>query len=249
MRARDRRTVGAVDIPAVESMTPGLAERWVRGAPVGRSGERLVFVVVVAVVVAVALGPAWVMGAVIYASWWVLAPRVGPIRVSVLIGVGLFTLLFTLVMAVSVGAFAWWTGYVALGFLGAGGHAWRHGWIATEGWVYRVRDQFVGAVNVATEPRSTYSGRVAANGGLLWPGVGDVASGAKRDRWARARARVEQLGGRVHALEEERAAQLGWEVRRTPWGGREYRDPRFATGGSGRSIASPSPLLPQETKS
>ncbi len=47
------------------------------------------------------------------------------------------------------------------------------------------------------------------------------------------RERVEAWADTLHAPEERRAVEAGWQVQRTPWGGRTYRDPRFDCRGGG----------------
>ncbi len=42
------------------------------------------------------------------------------------------------------------------------------------------------------------------------------------------RMAVEALGDRLHAAGDAEARAWGWEVTRTPWGGRSYRDPRLS---------------------
>jgi len=53
------------------------------------------------------------------------------------------------------------------------------------------------------------------------------------------RLAVEALADRLHAGGDAQARAWGWEVTRTSWGGRTYRDPRMsrlsATGGGGVS--------------
>jgi hypothetical protein len=48
----------------------------------------------------------------------------------------------------------------------------------------------------------------------------------------RLTAAVERLSDRIHAVADDRAGALGWQVTSTPGrlgiGGRSYRDPRFA---------------------
>ena len=39
---------------------------------------------------------------------------------------------------------------------------------------------------------------------------------------------VEALADRLHAKGDAEARVWGWEVTRTPWGGRSYRDPRMS---------------------
>jgi hypothetical protein len=52
--------------------------------------------------------------------------------------------------------------------------------------------------------------------------------GALLIRLARLRAAVEVLADRLHSSGDAEAHAWGWEVTRTAWGGRTYRDPRVA---------------------
>lgn len=207
---------------------PSWPVRWVRGAPAGERGQRVAALFVLGVVVPLVWGPALLLGGLIYASWWIASPRVGPVRVSVLAGFGFVSTLFALVMAVSVGDVAWGSWWIGGAFFTAGVHAWRHGWIVTEEWVQAVRDRLVSVVNRATVSRSD---AVEADSGLAWGEPVAVRRRrprlAVRERVERVRGSVERLGERVHAGDERWAAAAGLDVARDRWGGRVYRDPRF----------------------
>lgn len=246
MRARQRREQGAGEIPAVEVVMPWWPVSWVREAPRGARGRRAGMAVGVGVLVLVVWGPALILGRVIYAAWWAFSPKWGPIRVSLLWSMGLASAVSCLAATWVLGGYAWVTWWISGAYFSAGWHAWQHGWIVTEEWVYRVRDRAVEGINRLGAPRDRSAQPVAE---LVWAeGEGAMDSAEPGARFGRVRAVVEKVAERVHAGEEAQARHCGWQVERTAWGGRTYRDPRFDTLTGGAAKVWPLPAAQEERR-